>query len=183
MLEKVKLRLNAFALNVVSESKDNLQKLNKVGELSNSLRYEITPTGDGVDVIFYATDYGQFVDKGVQGANPNKLPPKAKWYGKNKAPMSPFKFGSGRGQKGGLRGAIDKWVVKKPIMSARNKKGQFISRKSLTFLITRSIYLSGIKATNFFTDPFDKMKKDMIKELEFAFKQDIEQTIFKNNGR
>ena len=46
-------------------------------------------------------------------------------------------------------------------MSARNKKGEFIPRKSLTFLISRSIYLSGIATTNFFTNPFDKMKTNL----------------------
>tara|TARA_R110002012_G_scaffold123047_2_gene273305 strand:- start:10315 stop:10857 length:543 start_codon:yes stop_codon:yes gene_type:complete len=179
MLDEMKARLEASSINVISESKQNLQKENKVGELSNSLRYEVED--DGFAIIFLGTDYGSFVDQGVQGANPNKLPRNAKWFGINKAPTSQFRFGSGTGQKGGLRGAIDKWVVSKPIMSARNKKGQFIPRKSLTFLISRSIYLSGIKTTNFFTNPFNKMKTNLIKELNFAFAEDIQETIFKNN--
>lgn len=179
MLDEMKARLEASSINVISESKQNLQKENKVGELSNSLRYEVED--DGFTIIFLGTDYGSFVDKGVQGANPNELPRNSKWFGINKAPTSPFRFGSGTGQKGGLRGAIDKWVVSKPIMSARNKKGQFIPRKSLTFLISRSIYLSGIKTTNFFTKPFEKMKTKLTKELNFAFAEDIQETVFKNN--
>lgn len=182
MLTEMRARLEASSINVISESKQNLQKENKVGELSNSLRYKINDTSDGFEVLFLGTDYGSFVDQGVQGANPNKLPRNSKWFGVNKAPTSKFRFGSGTGQKGGLRGAIDKWVVSKPIMSARNKKGQFIPRKSLTFLISRSIYLSGIKTTNFFTNPFNKMKTNLIKELNFAFAKDIQQTIF-NNGK
>ena len=183
MLKETELRLTAFATNVVSQARNNLTSTGKAGELSNSLRYEIKYNQGNVEIIFLATDYGKFVDKGVQGANPSKLPPRSKWFGVNKAPLSPFRFGSGSGRKGGLRGAIDSWVIKKPIMDARNKKGEFIPRKSLVFMISRSIYLSGIKATQFFTKPFDNMKNEVVKELEFALRKDIEQTIFKNNGK
>ena len=83
-----------------------------------------------------------FVDLGVQGANPGKLPPKAEREESSK-PRSPFKFGSGK-YKGNrrLRDAIDSWVVRKGIPGTRDEQGRFSKRKSLVFLITEaSIYL------------------------------------------
>ena len=181
MLNQIDKTLTAFGVNVVSAAKNNLTKNNNAGELANSLTYEITKQSEKIELTFYGTSYGNFHDKVVQGAAPNKLPRGSKWYGVNKAPGSPFKFGSGTGRKGGLRGAIDRWVVSKPISDARNAKGQFIKRKSLVYLISRTIYLSGTKATDFFSKPFDLFKKNLFKDLNNAFAQDVREITFKNN--
>ena len=178
MLNNIDLRLNALALNVISAARNNLTSAGNGGDLSNSLRYEIDYKNNNIVLTFYGTDYASFHDKGVQGANPTGLPKNSKWYGINKAPNSPFRFGSGTGKKGGLRGAIDRWVVSKPIMDARNAKGEFIKRKSLVFLISRNIYLSGLKATDFFSKPFDEMTKTLTAELQNAFSVDIQKEIY-----
>jgi len=175
MLAEVNKILTAFALNVVSEAKDNLAKSkNDNGELYNSLNYEIKGESDNIEIDFIGTNYANFYDLGVQGAAPSKMPPNsiARY---NKAPMSPYKFGSGSGRKGGLRGAIDQWVVRKPGLSnVRDDLGRFIPRKSMVFLITRSIYLTGLKPSYFFDKPFQKYLKQLEIELEEALGRDIE---------
>jgi hypothetical protein len=59
---------------------------------------------------------------------------------------------------------LDKWIVRKGI-APRNKQGQLISRKSLQFLIARSIYRNGIKPSLFFTKPFEAAFKRLPSEL------------------
>ena len=174
MLAEVNKILEAFALNVVSAAKNNLaNKGNANGELYNSLDFKISEVSDNIELDFEATNYATFYDLGVQGAAPSKMPPNSlKRY--NKAPMSPYRFGTGSGKKGGLRGAIDKWVITKNLDNVRDKKtGRFLPRKSIVFLITRSIYLTGLQASNFFTAPFNKYTRDLEADLEDALGRDI----------
>ena len=49
---------------------------------------------------------------------------------------------------------FDKWSIRKGI-APRDKEGKFINRKSLNYLIARSIFNKGIRATMFFTKPFE----------------------------
>lgn len=175
MLAEVNKILEAFALNVVSAAKDNLAKSgNSNGDLYNSLNYKIPGNNNEIEINFIGTNYANFYDLGVQGAAPSKMPPNSiSRY--NKAPMSPYKFGSGSGRKGGLRGAIDKWVVRKPgLNNVRDDLGRFIPRKSMVFLITRSIYLTGLKPSYFFDKPLQKYLKQLEIELEEALGRDIE---------
>ena len=72
--------------------------------------------------------------------------------------------------------ALDKWSVRKGI-APRDKSGKFIPRKSINFLIARSIYNKGIKPSLFFTKPFEKAYKDLPKDLVKGFINDIEITI------
>jgi len=171
-IEKV---LEAFAINVISAAKNNLAKSNNSnGELYNSLTSKVSPGSDDIILDFLATDYASFYDLGVQGAAPSKMPPKslARF---NKAPMSPYKFGTGSGKKGGLRGAIDKWVITKGLENVRDKKtGRFLPRKSMTFLISRSIYLTGLKPSNFFSAPFEQYTRDLELDLEKALGRDVD---------
>ena len=73
---------------------------------------------------------------------------------------------------------MDKWIVKKGI-APRDKNGKFISRKSLQFMIARSIFNNGIKPSLFFTKPFEKAFKNLSSELVTAYKLDIEDLIDK----
>ena len=91
-------------------------------------------------------EYGHFQDKGVSGkkvkyntpySNSTKMPPPNK---------------------------LDKWIVRKGI-APRDKSGKFISRKSLQFLIARSIFNKGIKPSLFLTKPFEQAFKTLPDEL------------------
>ena len=94
-------------------------------------------------------EYGPFQDKGVKGKKHD--------YSETMRANSPYKFGSGnyRGTWGQFKKGILKWAQMKGIRG-RDKKGRFITNQSLAFLLARSIYNKGIRATMFFTKPFEK---------------------------
>lgn len=183
MLAEVKKILEGYALNVISAARNNLSKTdNSNGDLANSLISLVTEEADGsILVNFLGEDYATFYDQGVQGAAPDRMPPNslARY---NKAPLSPYHFGTGSSKgKGSLRGAIDKWVIKKGLDNTRNNLGQFIPRKSMVFLISRSIYLTGLKPSLFFTTPFDFYTRQLEDKLEEALERDIELNISQGN--
>ena len=95
--------------NVVSAAKANLKKnkKNSSGALYESIDYKITNAkSSNPKIDFYAEDYATFVDKGVQGFDPSAMP-KGSLNRYNKAPSSPYKFGSGKSKGGSLRGDIE----------------------------------------------------------------------------
>jgi len=147
MLKNVQQELNRFAKYVIQQSRTNLtkSKKNSSKELYNSLDYDLNVSPNSFSMSFLMEDYGIFQDKGVKGKTSS-----------NKAPNSPFKFGSGRGKKGGLTEGIDKWVRRKRFQFRDRKSGRFMSYESTAFLITRSIYNKGVKPSLFFTKPFEK---------------------------
>ena len=157
MLTNVKEELNRFAKYVISQSRANLtrQKKNSSKDLYNSLKSDVKVSANSFELSFLMEDYGVFQDKGVSGVKKkyntkysytNKMPPPSK---------------------------MDKWIVKKGI-APRDKNGKFISRKSLQFMIARSIFNNGIKPSLFFTKPFEKAFKNIDKDLIKAFKLDVE---------
>jgi len=176
----LKRALNKFAKTVVSKAK---KKKGKESALAKSMKYELDVTKDDFELSFLMEDYGKFVDKGVKGENPTGLPSGAKNYGKQNAPGSPYKFGSGK-YKGNLRlrDAIGGWIIKKGI-APRDASGKFTKRRGLIFMITRSIYKSGIKPSLFFTTPFntefkrlpEKIKEEFALDVTNLFKQTTEQ--------
>ena len=131
--------LKKYADYVIRESRNNLVKgkNNASRRLSDSLSYSIRDTS----VKFEGEYYGQFVDQGVKGAE-STYP---------QSSNSPFKYTN----KMPPSKAFDKWTVRKGI-APRDKEGKFLKRQSLNFLIARSIYKKGIRATLFFTKPFEK---------------------------
>ena len=133
--------LKKYADYVIRESRNNLVrgKNNASQRLSDSLGYSIKDTS----VKFEGEYYGQFVDKGVRGAE--------SYYADEGTASSPFKYTN----KMPPSKAFDKWTVRKGI-APRDKEGKFLKRQSLNFLIARSIYKKGIRATLFFTKPYEK---------------------------
>jgi len=138
-MSKFRQALEKYAKYVVQQSRSNLtkKKNNASKALYNSLAYTIK----GDKVSFLSENYGQFIDKGVKGAKST--------YPESSA--SPFKYKT----KQPPSSAFDKWSIRKGI-APRDKQGRFVSRQSLNFLIARSIYKKGIKATLFFTKPFER---------------------------
>lgn len=167
--------LDLFAKKVVRDAQKELsrQKKNASGELSRSLGYIITKQNKSLILDFTGVSYARFVDQGVQGKRSSF-----------KAPLSPYSFGSGSaaGKWKEFTNSLDKWIVKKGIPAARDEKGRFVSRKSLRFLIQRSIYLYGIKPSFFFTNPFQVAKSTLAKDIANAYVQDA-LTILKNMNK
>ena len=167
MLKNVQQELNRFAKYVITQSKANLTrgKKNSSKALYNSLDYDINVSPNSFSLSFLMEDYGVFQDKGVSGIKKkyntpysytNKMPPPSK---------------------------MDKWIVRKGLKGVRGKDGKFISRKSLQFMIARSIYNNGIKPSLFFTKPFQKAFTNLDKDIIKAYQLDVEELLkFTTNG-
>jgi hypothetical protein len=171
---------------IVKESKENLIAAKKGGgALENSIKgTPVSESGSSLMFQILMEDYATFVDKGVQGNDP-EAQPKGALSRYNKAPKSPYQFGTGSYKGSGtLRGAIDKWVLQKGIPNVRDEKGRFIKRKTLVYLMTRSIWNTGIKPTYFFTNAQDRYSKGVQAKFAEAYSRDLsEQYINKRKNK
>tara|TARA_R110000751_G_scaffold65819_7_gene134549 strand:+ start:3155 stop:3679 length:525 start_codon:yes stop_codon:yes gene_type:complete len=157
--------LNSFGKQVVNRAKGGLQKSKGGGtNLENSISFKVISDADGFTVQFFMDSYGTFVDKGVSGTDTQR---KFKDY-KGQVISSPYKYTT----KQPPSRVLDKWIVKKGI-APRDEKGRFMSRKSISFLIARSIKKNGIKSTSFFQKPLGLGLKQFGKDLLGAVKEDI----------
>jgi len=138
-MSEFKKALEKYAKYVIQQSRNNLtkKKNNASKQLYNSLEYKI----QGDKISFLSEKYGEFIDKGVKGSKST--------YPESSA--SPFKYTT----KQPPSSVFDKWSIRKGI-APRDKQGRFVSRQSLNFLIARSIKNKGIRATLFFTKPFER---------------------------
>lgn len=158
----VKQTLTYFANEVINRSKSNLtqKKKNTSKALYNSLNYELKVNkANSFSLSFLMEDYGTFIDKGVKGRDSSTKAPNSPYQYKNKMPLIK---------------ALDGWVIKKGLKGIRNKKGQFISRESIKFAIAKSIQLTGIETTNFFTKPFDNAFKRLPDDVVDAYALEVE---------
>ena len=161
-LKETREALNNFGKFVVQQARTRLTKSKKnvSKKLYNSLDYNINASNDSISVVFEMEDYGKFQDLGVSGKKTKYNTPYS-----YKSKMPPAK-------------AFSQWVVRKGLDGVRDKKGRFIKRKSMQFLIARSIYEHGIKPSMFFTKPFNQAFDKLPKELQEKFGIDIENIIF-----
>ncbi len=168
--------LHRFGDQLVKNTKRNLKAKGKSvsGVLADSIRYEILTGYDGWTFEFWMLEYGYYQDEGVKGFKPYSIKVNGK-RGKQKAPNSKFKFGSGKG-KGSLFKSIDKWIVKKGLAPRKNNK--FTSRDSIRYAMTKSIFHQGIEPSHFFTEAWDKTLKGLDKKLADEILNDAEQYYF-----
>ena len=161
MLSNVTEELNRFAKYVVSQSRANLTRSKKSAskQLYNSIEYKLKESKNSFQLEFLMEDYGIFQDKGVSGVKKKYNTPYS-----YKDKMPPAK-------------SLDKWIVKRNLKGVRDKDGRFISRKSLQYMIARSIYNNGIKPSLFFTKPFEKAFKNLDEDLVNAFRLDVEKLL------
>lgn len=168
---KARRVLEKYKKYVVSQAKRNLSKGRMVrgkkqsykgsGKLHGSIKGYVTAkmnrsikgrfTGGSQmpSLTFEMANYGKFIDEGVRGSKSN--------YIENR--NSPNKF---RNNKGSVPvGRIKTWCKKKGIS------------EKLAFIIARSIYEKGIKASHFFTKPLQKRNKSMWMEYHKAVADDI----------
>lgn len=168
-LKEVQQVLKRFKDYVIQQSRSNLSKggKNVSKELYNSLKGEVITEDDYSIVGFSMAEYGSYQDQGVKGKTSSL-----------KAPNSPFKFGSGKGKRGGLTKSILKWVQVKGFQFRDKQSGKFMSYQQTGYLITRSIFHKGIKPSLFFTKPFEAgYKKYIDTDLMKAFGQDVDTMI------
>ena len=165
-LEHTQKTLEKFRDYVIQQSRSNLTKdgKNVSKQLYNDIKGNVKVNANSFELEFDMPMYGQFQDKGVKGK-----------FKSIKAPNSPFKFGSGKGLKGGLTKGIEKWVQTKGFQFSDKKTGRFMSYKNTAFLISRSIYTTGLRPSLFFTKPFEAgYKKYIDEDLIEQFALDIE---------
>jgi hypothetical protein len=144
---EVQKALERFRDHVVSISKRNLtnKQKNSSKKLYNSIQGKVKANPNSFELEFSMEDYGVYQDAGVSGTKKKYNTPYS-----YKSKMPPVK-------------TFDKWLVRKGI--APRDKGKFASRKSLAFLIARSVYRNGIKPSLFFTKPFEAAYKNLPQEL------------------
>jgi len=159
--------LQEFSKYVIQQSRTNLTKggKNVSKDLYNSLGSEVIVSKNSFGLSFKMVDYGKFQDKGVQGVGSNENGPKGEGN---------FKFGSGTGKKGGLTKGINQWVRARGFQFKDRKTGRFLSYDSTAFLITRSVYNKGMKATKFFSRPFELGFERLPDDIIEAYGLDVE---------
>ena len=168
-LEAVERYLNSFGKQVVNRSKGNLQKAKGGGTaLENSIAFSVIEKDGDLSVRFTMASYGKYVDKGVSGTEVSRS---FKDY-KGKTLKSPFGYRKAKGHSQPPTKALDKWIVKKGI-APRDKEGKFMSRKSIKFLIARSIGKKGIQGISFFQKPLMLGMKEFGGKFGAAIKEDI----------
>jgi hypothetical protein len=162
----VQEELDKFKKYVIQQSRSNLTKQgrNDTKGLYNAIKGEAKAMPNSFYLAFDLGEYGAYVDQGVRGKNSSA-----------KAPNSPFKFGSGKGKKGGLTQGIQRWVKARRFQFRDKKSGKFMSYESTAFLITRSIYSKGTKPSLFFTKPFQKYFEKLPQELIVKYGLDVEE--------
>lgn len=145
--DEVQKELERFRDYVVSQSRRNLSRLHKNSSkrLYQSIQGNVKAMPNSISIEFSMENYGVFQDVGVSGTKKKYNTPYS-----YKSKMPPAKV-------------FDKWLVRKGI--APRKNGKFASRKSLAFLIARSVFRNGIKPSLFFTKPFEDAYKKLPSEL------------------
>lgn len=150
--------LESFKDAVIKDSVRNLNTKKSTGKLAKSIEGEVEVFENSFSIKFLMEEYGLYQDKGVSGVEKKYNTP---YSYTNKMPPAR---------------ALDKWVIRKGI-APRDEQGRFINRKSLNFIIARSIYKKGIKPSLFFTKPFEKHFKKLPNELVDKFALDVEDLI------
>jgi hypothetical protein len=140
--------LQKFVDGVVKQARTNLtnRKKNASKKLYNSIKGESEVYENSIRIGFSMEDYGFFQDQGVNG--------------KKKQQGSRFSFRD----KMPPPNKLDKWIVRRGI-APRDAKGKLLPRKSIQFMIAKSIFNKGIKPTMFFSDALATKLKKLPTEL------------------
>jgi hypothetical protein len=160
MLSNVEDELNAFRKHVITEARKNLtrNKKNASKTLYNEMSSFLKVSKNSFELSFgfgKAEEYAAFQDQGVSG--------------KKKKYNTPFSYKS----KMPPSDVFEAWIKRKGI-KGRDNRGRFITNKSLSYLIARSVFNNGIKPSLFFTRPFELAYKRLGDDVINAFGLDID---------
>jgi hypothetical protein len=150
MNENLKSALEQVGIDLVKELTKQLLNADKKAS-GNLIKSLDYKVVETVDGFILNLLAADYLNTVDQGRKPGKMPPPSK---------------------------LDKWIVIRGI-APRDKKGKFISRKSIQFLIARSIGKNGIKPTNVIRKSIDSIYSNKIKLLEQAAVKDIVELIEK----
>lgn len=162
--------LEDFKKYVIQQARTNLTKGKKNVDknLYNSLQGFVEKSPAGFRVYFEMEDYGMFQDQGVRG--------KKSYYADKATSGSPFSY---KDKMPPIKPLAD-WAKKRNIR-LRDEKGKFKkgNYNTIGFLIARSIFEKGMKASLFFTKPFQRALEKLPEDLREAFGKDIENQLQK----
>jgi len=161
--KQTKAALESFAKFVIKQSRTNLtkKKKNVTSSLYESLGYDLNVSKNSFYLEFYMDEYGAFVDEGVKGKKSN--------YPENR--NSRFSFNTKRPP---MQPLAD-WAKAKNIR-LRDAKGKFKkgNYRTIGFILAKSIFEKGIKASLFFTKPFEQGFEKLPDELLNKFALDVD---------
>lgn len=166
--ENIQKALEDFGAQIVIDAKQNLQKDNKVasGKLLESIKVNrVKASKNSIELSVNMAKYGAFVDQGVSGTE-KKYDTDYKYTTKPPPPS-----------------AFDGWMVRRGI-APRTKTGQFLSRKSVQFALSRHIFKNGIEPSHFLTDAvkknFNLLPNIVVNALELDAKKAVDLLIKTN---
>tara|TARA_B100000700_G_C15049794_1_gene859714 strand:+ start:2897 stop:3469 length:573 start_codon:yes stop_codon:yes gene_type:complete len=166
---------------IVKRAKRNLKDKKGETSLSRSIKFKLKEIRGSYELQFFMDAYGNFVDKGVRGAGGiiKSGENKGNWGGKRfyktykgKKRQSPYIFGSRKSRGGSIYKGIEDFIKKKGI-KGRDKKGRFITNKSLMFAMTKVLWIKGIHGISFFQKALQFGVSTMPEDLGAAIKKDI----------
>lgn len=163
--DEVDKALSKFVKYVTSQARANLTRKDKnvSRKLYDSIKGKSKVNPNSIEVSFEMEEYGTFQDLGVKGKTSS-----------NRAPDSPYRFGTGTGKKGGLTEGTKDWVRARRIQFKNKDTGRFLSYDQTAFLVARSVYNKGITASRFFSKPFDAAFDKLPDEIIEAYGLDID---------
>ena len=154
----LKRALDKFGKAVVQQSKTRLskQKKNATKDLYNSLSYDTKVSKNSFEMSFSMEDYGEYIDKGVNGINKKYNAPFS--YTTKAPPPNVFK----------------KWSKARGIKPRDKTTGKFITHEAFGFIMSRHIFRNGQKPTNFFTKSFEQQFQKLPDDIVKAFGLDLD---------
>ena len=155
--EKTKLGLETFAKAIIKQAKGNLRRHRNnrfitgsaSGDLEGSLGYDLNVSPNSFSLEFFMADYGIYQDEGVKGAESTYAKSRNSRFQYKRMPLNTQ-----------AKQSLKNWIKQKGISGNIN---------SLTYVIARSIYRKGLRASFFFTKPFEdnflKLDEDLIEKF------------------
>ena len=130
--------------------------MNATKELYNSLNYETKVGANSFQLSFYMEDYGEYIDKGVNGIEKKYKAPFS--YTTKAPPPNVFK----------------KWSKARGIKPRDKTTGKFITHEAFGFIMSRHIFRNGQNPTNFFTKSFEQQFQKLPDDIVKAFGLDLD---------
>ena len=160
--EKTKLGLETFAKAIIKQAKGNLRrqrnkrfiKGSASGDLEGSFGYDLNVSPNSFSLEFFMADYGIYQDEGVKGAESTYPKSRNSRFQYKRMPLNTQ-----------AKQSLKNWIKQKGISGNIN---------SLTYVIARSIYRKGLRASFFFTKPFEDNFLKLDEELIEKFALDID---------
>jgi hypothetical protein len=173
-LNTVQAMVGEYTKEFIARVDKNLKESNSVssGKLRDSVTFINYPGRDKIKVDYLVADYYKFVDQGVHGRDSSYL----------KSRNSPFRYRN----KMPRVTEIEKWIIRNRLAATAKDVRKYgaegkerksiqanISRRTLAFMIAKSIQKKGIEATNFWTNAWNDTFKDFNEKMAQALGNDI----------